>query len=482
MQKIPHRLGYSLLMAATLAGCLGELPDDGFDDVVAAVDSELSAVSANPGWNLFPGLSGIEQIEMAQSTDGSLALFARTTAGSISFSRQVAPNRGWTTPISLGGTALRDFAVGRNQDGRFEVVAIGGDGAVYDTWELTAGSSSFSGWANLGGANARDVTVGLNHDGRLSVFAILGDYQVYERRQIVPNAGLSDWVAIGGVLTGIGVIANQDGRLALFGLDPDGALNINEQTTPSGAFGAFTVLGGAGIRDFDVARNQDGRLEVATIASNGAIYGRSQSTAGGVWSGWSYLGGLVSDLDFSRAGDGTLHLFMIDPNNDVQDAAQNAPGGGYTFRPYLASRDMASIKAESNQDGRLEVFGLGTDRNVYHVWQTAPGGAWRPLPALPTIVDTTTSPASPPAFSYVTSYWTVAPSSGCSLEVSVDLVRLDQSVMNIGRWDNPPPSAGVTFFLERYVTVRTTAACKEGAWSGTTVRTMRNTIIDTYVP
>jgi hypothetical protein len=482
MQTFRYGLGCLILMAGTLAGCLDEVSDEGFEDIVDSADAELSGVSANPAWNLFSGLSGVEQIEVAQSLDGSLALFARTTTGSIGFSRQVAPNGGWTAPISLGGSGLRDLAVGRNQDGRLEVVAIGGDGAVYDMWQLAPSSSSFSGWANLGGTNARDVTVGLNQDGRLSVFAILGDYQVYERRQLVPNAGLSDWQNVGGVLTRIGVIANQDGRLALFGLDPDGALDISEQTAPSGAFGAFTVLGGAGIRDFDVTRNQDGRLEVATIASNGALYGRWQTTAGGLWSGWSYLGGNVSDLDFARAGDGALHLFMIDPYRDVQDEAQNGPGGAYSFRPYLASRDMAAIQAERNQDGRLEVFGVGTDRNVYHVWQTAPGGPWRSLPAPPTIIDTAISPTFPAAFSYVTTYWTAAPSSGCSLEVSVDLVRLDQSTVNIGSWGNPPPSAGVTFFLERYVTVRTTAACKEGKWSGTTVQTVRNTTIDTYVP
>lgn len=482
MKNFRYELGCSILLVATLAGCLGEISDDEFGDVVAYADSELSGVSANPSWNLFPGLSSVEQIEAAQSLDGTLALFARTTTGSLSFSRQVAPNSGWMPPISLGGSGLRDFAVGRNQDGRFEVVAIGGDGAVYDMWQLAPGSSSFSGWVNLGGPNARDVTVGLNQDGRLSVFAILGDYQVYERRQIVPNAGLSGWVNVGGVLTRIGVIANQDGRLALFGLDPDGALDVSEQTAPNGAFGAFSVLGGAGIRDFDLTRNLDGRLEVATIASNGAIYGQWQTVAGGPWSGWSYLGGSVSDIDFARAGDGALHLFMIDPSRDVQEEAQNGAGGGYSFRPYLASRDLATIQAATNQDGRLEVFGVGTDYNVYHVWQTAPGGAWRPLPTPPVIVDTTTSPTFPAAFSYVTSYWTAVPSSGCSLEVSVDLLRPNQPTVNAGYWANPPLSAGVTFLLERYVTVRTTAACQEGRWSGTPVQTVRNTIIDTYVP
>ena len=65
------------------------------------------------------------------------------------------------------------LTVGGNQDGRLEVFARGGDGAVWHNWQ-TAPNNGWSGWDSLGGWIDR-ISVAGNADGRLEIFA-RGDY------------------------------------------------------------------------------------------------------------------------------------------------------------------------------------------------------------------------------------------------------------------------------------------------------------------
>ena len=60
-------------------------------------------------------------------------------------------------------------ARGRNADGRLEIFARGGDGAVWHNWH-TAPNNGWSGWYSLGGWIDL-LEVGPNADGRLEVFA-----------------------------------------------------------------------------------------------------------------------------------------------------------------------------------------------------------------------------------------------------------------------------------------------------------------------
>ena len=62
---------------------------------------------------------------------------------------QTAPNNGWSGWYSLGGW-IDLLKVASNDDGRMEIFARGGDGAVWHIWQ-TAPSNGWSGWYSLGG-------------------------------------------------------------------------------------------------------------------------------------------------------------------------------------------------------------------------------------------------------------------------------------------------------------------------------------------
>jgi hypothetical protein len=60
------------------------------------------------------------------------------------------PNGIWGPWFALGGNGVKGFSAARNADGRLEVVAVFGDGALYDIWQQTP-NTAWSGWAPLAG-------------------------------------------------------------------------------------------------------------------------------------------------------------------------------------------------------------------------------------------------------------------------------------------------------------------------------------------
>ncbi|MFE2751514.1 hypothetical protein ACFXGA_05870, partial [Actinosynnema sp. NPDC059335] len=79
-------------------------------------------------------------------------------------------------------------AVGRNADGRIEVFARGGDGALWHIWQ-TAPNNGWSGWQSLGGYITSPPVVMNNADGRLEVFVVGGDNALWHIWQTAPNNG-----------------------------------------------------------------------------------------------------------------------------------------------------------------------------------------------------------------------------------------------------------------------------------------------------
>ena len=130
---------------------------------------------------------------------------------------------GWTSLGRPTGTSIvSNPAVGRNLDGRLEVLARGSDGFVYHTSQLAPGSAIYTGWCWLGGEQkAGNPAVAQDADGKLRVFMHgLNDNILYEKIQIAPNSNTySDWMPLGGNLKPSldhAVAKNTDGRLELF--------------------------------------------------------------------------------------------------------------------------------------------------------------------------------------------------------------------------------------------------------------------------
>src|SRR5438034_899099 len=150
-----------------------------------------------PGWNGWAALGG--QLGggapvVGRNDDGRLEVFAlgRTALGPELVHIWQDPSSavtGWSDWASLGsppGQFMSALAVGQNADGRLEVFASATDGAVWHIWQDSGAAGGWSGWGSLGApAGLKLGTLGVGRDaaGRLELFAIANTGDLWQSRQ-----------------------------------------------------------------------------------------------------------------------------------------------------------------------------------------------------------------------------------------------------------------------------------------------------------
>jgi hypothetical protein len=133
---------------------------------------------------------------VSQNADGRLEVFTTiwdTLDGAIWHKSQTSPNGTWSDWSSLGGpttTRLTSLlTVGRNADGRLEVLVPGNDGALWHSVQTSPGGS-WSTWDSLGAPPSTSIfsspVVVENTDGRLEIFAIANG-TLWHARQVAPG-------------------------------------------------------------------------------------------------------------------------------------------------------------------------------------------------------------------------------------------------------------------------------------------------------
>ena len=142
---------------------------------------------------------------VGSNADGRQEIFALGDDNALWQKWQIAPNNGWSDWKSLGTPASNialtaQFTAGRNQDGRQEIFAAGSDGNLWQIWQ-TAPNGGWSNWARLGqpGAGIRHpdrLTVGRNRDGRQELLVMGGDDALWHVWQLAPNLGWSLWESL----------------------------------------------------------------------------------------------------------------------------------------------------------------------------------------------------------------------------------------------------------------------------------------------
>jgi hypothetical protein len=346
-----------------------------------------------------------------RNEDGRLEIFA-AGQGAIFNIAQRFPNAGWREawlskdrPSSRVGVKVH--IVGRNADGRLEIFAIGDDGGLWQKWQVTP-NNGWSEWKTLG-TPSRDIslneqfTVGRNQDGRQEVFAVGSDGNVWQIFQAAPSGGWSDWKKLGHPRPGIRhfdriiVGRNIDLRQELFVMGSDDALWHIWQVFPNAGWSDWESLGKprdafpkTNDRDISqpvVQKNADGHLEVFA-PGNGAFCNRWQEMPLAFPIHWRHQGwnakpkpkpdvGLRS-LDaalnvggqlnthievFGLGDDGALwHAWQVD--QDPFWSAWESLGS-----PPAKIREADRVTIGTNRDGRLEVFLMGQDGAVWHTWQ-----------------------------------------------------------------------------------------------------------------
>jgi hypothetical protein len=250
------------------------------------------------------------------NADGSLEVFARTTAGTIVHKRQVAPNGAWLTHwVTIDGlNASADPAAAHDLDGRVSVFAVDTDGRLQWSKQAaptgqfvapdgpqTRSTGQWTQWSLLRDGCLGTPTVIGNDDGRNELFVRRADGTVEHTWQGTPSgAYVSDWPSMGPIAmtSNIAAARSEDGRIEVFARGVDGNPYHQWQVAKNWVLnGTWTARGGYGTGDPQVGRWADGRLELYFRSPNMAIYRTAQTGPNAPFSGyWTSLGGASAEL------------------------------------------------------------------------------------------------------------------------------------------------------------------------------------------
>jgi hypothetical protein len=367
-------------------------------------------------WSNWASLGKPQETELGRpcaqrNQDGRLEVFAIGLGGIFNIC-QVVPNGGWrdgwlSKDRPAPNVRIRSHVVGTNADGRQEIFALGDDNALWQKWQ-TAPNNGWSEWKTLGtptsdSALTDQFTVGKNQDGRQEVFAVGNDGNVWQIWQIAPNGGWSAWATLGKPPTEIRhsdritIGRNKDGRQELFVMGGDDALWHIRQVAPNVGWSDWESLGKPRDLGFSeppkerdlseplVQENADGHLEVFA-PGNGAFCNRWQEAPNStVWrhQGWNEkpqpspavrITGLEAALNVGGQLNGHLEVFALGSDGNLWhawqiDRAPNWSPWESLERPPTEIRAADRLTIGTNQDGHLEIFVVGQDGAVWHKWQ-----------------------------------------------------------------------------------------------------------------
>ena len=336
---------------------------------------------------------------------------------------QTQPLNNWGGWLGLGrpGADVSHMSVGRNADGRLELVAATTDGSVWHRYQAAPTGQSWIGWDSMGQPSEstwiRMVEMAANADGRLEIIALGSDGALWHRWQPQPSQGpWGGWSSLGkprGVaLRRLAVDRNKDGRLQAFAIGDDDTLWTSNQTSPgSQSWNGWSSLGGPGsgitLLNLDACANTDGRIEVVISGGtpSGGEFGLANPKvwlvcqpapdAATPWSSWIDMGHPLGGAglpvpSIRRNADGRLELFAAGLGGALWHRWQPAPGQG----PWSAWASLGSpgsgesllspLAVALGGDGRLQAFGVslrtvpggGLVSDCRHIWQTSASDGW----------------------------------------------------------------------------------------------------------
>lgn len=263
-------------------------------------ESRMSMVIRRDSINTLSGVSvvmrsDVRDVTVCANTDGRLELLAVTNRNRLYHTSQAAasargrPESPWRAWSDLGQSASRPV-IGQNLDGRLEAFAIGSDGRVLSSYQLSVGGE-WTSWTSVGGS-ATDIALGRNEDGRLELFIVTPSSTLEHRYQVRPNSHWVEWGSLGGSIRQIKVVSNQDGRLEIFAISTENSLDHIYQLSPNSGWSSWQrFAGSAGAREVAACLNERGRIEAFIIRGpEGSVHRIVQAAPPSTWGAWHGLG------------------------------------------------------------------------------------------------------------------------------------------------------------------------------------------------
>jgi len=319
-------------------------------DLQGQVWTSMQESRGGSTWSAWSNLGGAGATQLVTATSGGLVSLFALAGGTAQLLGQTAS--GWGSWTSLGEQALSRLAVGVNIDGRLELFGLGaGDGAVWHTYQTTAGGSTWSGWSSLGlgvgGLQLTALTVVLSPiNGRLYLFAVDTTGAVQVTRQRSDKQGWQAWTSLGGSqLVSLASTANQDGRLEVFALDRTGAAwHDFMRDSDIDKWSGWESLGGTGLGQLTASINDDGRLEIFALLAGTLVHAYQAAANVGPWSAWKSLSAptgtsLTQQATTATAANGALTALTLAVGRALARIAQAPTSTGWS--PWTAMGTLA---------------------------------------------------------------------------------------------------------------------------------------------
>jgi hypothetical protein len=210
----------------------------GTDNILQSFSDQygVGGWTSHPGVSLRPSPAAAQSVTNAPNPQGRYEVFAVGNDGALWHTFQTAVGNGYSDWVSFGappsGPLSGSPVIAPSQDGRLEVFVVGSDGALWHIWQPgppDVWSSWFSHGAASGGAITGSPALLMDAFGKLELLVVGADGALWQINQVAPSDGWSDWFSHGqppGVaLTGSPTLtSSNDGRLELFVIGADGAL------------------------------------------------------------------------------------------------------------------------------------------------------------------------------------------------------------------------------------------------------------------
>jgi hypothetical protein len=241
--------------------------------------------------------------QVVAAPGGSLHQVRRGPQDSVQHRRSTAAG-GWTSWADVGGVVAGDPAVASWSASRLDVVAVGGDGALWHRASNDAGRS-WGPWTRLGGAFTSSPSAVSWGPGRVDVVARGADGAVW--RTALSDGRWLGWQSLDGrAMSNPEISSWGAGRLDVFVRGTDGALYHRPH---DGGWGGWRALGGSLASDPAAVSWGPGRIDVVVRGGDNGLWQLTWDGRG--WRGWYGLGGrLVAAPDLASRGAGRLDAFV----------------------------------------------------------------------------------------------------------------------------------------------------------------------------